>query len=648
VSDGAVQVGFAASGTFGGPLASVLGAIELTPEVAIAVRAAGFDVATFDTFHWPIGASRFGHGRYLFHESTYDAIFSGHSSADRQAFYVGPILFDKTFARGPQPILISEEQGIVYAIDVVDERYFFSQRRITTARYNVSTDDRTKFYKSSLKNEETEYTPREVLVDLFADIGVPVASYELPTDITELDDVANLRDFDMSGQTVGSIIDAILAACGCVFVAYPSVGHAGFAVRYTVRTIASGAADAKIFLDAFDVDYLGGGMIPPPRDIEDPASTLSLRALGQPPMLDSEVPFAVEVAFPIATEGGSGYSFNDDRETQTNRNFVVDRFHVIAPSLTEATGFPREVTGNEQTFRIVDGKWAIVDVDGVVSNESDLTTRATALASRFYDRYRSGVGNLLYRGILTFGQWSGALDVSYSVNAAGPHTRIRGTFHDPRFGYSRKEKLTPDDIFAIGRVRPIPRPDGRILLDSPGSSVSRYPAILFDSQRHATEARDEFAFHESTIDAATREWIDSADGRDSIVEDNDFAEPATHLASFPSASARRGSPLWVREYSSDEGETFRFVEYVPPFAVRVIKVGGDLGDRNNATTWTYAVVDFHGNLLGDSAVNPIAPESRLATKGPLVQATLGLAGYDEDGKLLLLWTNESLFAEGCS
>lgn len=647
---GFVQVGFDKSGAglVGGGAAgtaTVLGVVTITPEVSAAILAAGFDVSTFDVFHWPIGAARWGHGRYLIHENTYNEIFTDFSSVVRQTFRVGPVVFDKVFARGPQPIFISEKQGIVYAIEVVDERFFLNQRRVTSARFNVSTDDRTKLYKSSLKDGETEYTPREAIDEILTEIGL--ADFELPATVTELDDADNLRDFDLSGQTVGEIVDTILAACGCVFIAHPSASHAGFNVRYTVRTLASGSADAKIFLDEFNADFLGGGMIAPPRDIEDPTEILSLRSLGQPRMLDSEVPFDVEVAFPMANEGGTGYVFNDDRENETNRNFVTDRFHVINPALIEATGFPKDVIGNEQTFRIYDGVWAIVDSTGTVTNSAALATRATAIAKRYYDRYRTGAGHYLYRGILIFGQWSGALDVSYSVTDAGPFTRISSTFHDPRYGYSRREHLSPDDILAIGGIRPIPRPDGRLLLDSPVRSVTRYPATVYKTLYDQVAGRDRFAFSESSIDQATREWEDGGSGRTSLDGSDDFKNFASAMRSFPTATSRRGSIGWLREYASDEGETFRFFEYAPPFAVSLTKVGGVVGNRTTATTWSYAVRDFFGNLLSNSLLDPITPDSRIATLGPLTAATLGLACYDGDGKLKLLWSNESLMASGC-
>lgn len=648
---GFVQVGFEKSGagiTGGGApgTPTILGVVAITAEVAAAIRSAGFDVSTFDVFHWPIGAARWGVGRYLIHEDTYNEIFTGFSSTVRQSFRVGPVVFNKVFVRGPQPIFISEKQGIVYAIDVIDERFFMNQRRVTAAKFNISTDDRTTFYKSSLKDGETEYTPRQAIDEILTEIGL--ADYELPATVTELDDADNLRDFDLSGQTAGEIVDTILAACGCVFVAHPSDTHSGFNVRYTVRTLSSGSADAKIFLDAFNADFLGGGMIAPPRDIEDPSEILSRRSLGQPPMLNSEVPSDVEVAFPLANEGGTGYVFNDDRETETNRNFVTDRFHVINPALTEATGFPKDVTGNEQTLRVYDGVWALVDSAGTITNSTALSTRAAAVAKRYYDRYRTGAGHYLYRGILVFGQWSGALDVSYSVTDAGPFTRIRSTFHDPRYGYSRREFLSSDDILAIGGIRPIPRPDGRLLLDSPVISTTRYPATVFDVLYDPIAKRDRFAYHESTIRQETREWKDGGSSRTSIVDADDFAKFASPMRSFPTSSDRRGSIGWIREYASDQGEAFRFFEYAPPFAVKLARAGGNVGTRVTATTWTYAVIDFFNNILGDSVASPITPDSRIATLGPLTEATLGLACYDEDGVLKILWANEALMVGGCA
>ena len=643
MSEGNVQVGFF-TGAALGSVPAIAGVVEITPPVANAIRAAGFDPSSFDTMRWPIGASRFGHGRYLIHGSTYDAVFSDNgSSSSSTRFAIGPLLLDRVYARGPQPIFISEFQGIVYAVDIVDERFFWSRQRIATARYNVSTDDRTSFYESSL-NSGAEHTPRTALVEILDAIVSPTTEYSLPTGIAELDDADNLRDFDMSGQEAGAVVDAILAACGCVFIAYPSIGHSGFSVRYTVRTILSGATDASIFLDAYNVDHLGGGLVVPPRDVPDPASALSLAARGRPPMLDSEVPAAVEVEFPIAVEGGSGYAFNDPTETSTNRNFVTDRFYTVAPTPI----LPSEVGANGRTVTIHDGEWAIADTNGDITNAADLATRAATLSARYYDRFRAGIGNLLYRGILVFGQWSGALDVSFSVTSGGPFTRISGTFHDPRYGYSRKETLTADDVFAIGRVRPIVRPDGRILLDSPGGETSRFPANVFGVSYDPIERRDRFAYKEATIDPTTREWIDGGSNRDSIDGADLFAEPARYIPSYPTATERRGSVAWVREWSSDSGETFRFFEYSSPFAVTLAQVGGVVGDRDGPSTWTYRVSDMMANVLGDTAAAPIGPISRLANRGPLLPATLGLAFFDGEGVIKLLWTNEYLDAKGCA
>lgn len=644
-----INVGF--FGTAGG--ISTGGVWTIDEPLSRAVRSAGFDPSTFDMMRWSIGASRWAIGRYLIAEDTFEQFFpEGFNAAT--GFRIGDIFFDRMFMRIPQPVLISETQGVGYAIEVVDERFEWSRIRVADARFNISTDDKEVRYDSSERGSEfLEHTPRTAITAVLTAASIETASFDLPTGITELDDVDNLREFNLSGSSVGVVIDAILSMCGCVLTAFPRndyPGSAGF--RYRVERILDGAVGVGTLLNDFGVDLLGGGLLSP-IGLAEPAPEISKVVTGKVQRLDSEFPSSIDVAFPLAVKSGQGYTFNDETEANANRNFVTDKFWII--NSTGTGGLPANVAGNGQTIRIYDTKWAIVADDSSVENESALSTRADVVAKRYYDRYRSGAGSLLLRGVNQVVPYSGAAEITWIVSEAGPHTRVRGRIDDPLFGYGHSEKLSSLDVIATGGVRTIQRPDGRLLLDSPVVSGAGMTPILIHASLHdPIEMIDKQWFDEAILNEFN-EWEPKAGGLTSLVDSDVFKNPAINYGDFKSSTNVPGSspnhPLaLMQEHIDKDGQTVRLFQYMPFFPVILTLIGGSNGDASSPPTYTYMMKDFGGGVIGDSGINPVQPLFRQANIGPVLSApngSIGIAFYF-DGSAFLYMAPEQLQIGLCS
>jgi hypothetical protein len=85
------------------------------------------------------------------------------------------------------------------------------------------------------------------------------------------------------------------------------------------------------------------------------------------------------------------------------------------------------------------------------------------------------------------------------------------------------------------------------------------------------------------------------------------------------------------------------------FVVKVEKDGGVAGDDETDCSFTYTVKDIYGATL-DTEVSPEQsryPETAYLEAGADDQSAYGIAGYDEDGNLLLLSIDEIADSSEC-
>jgi hypothetical protein len=78
------------------------------------------------------------------------------------------------------------------------------------------------------------------------------------------------------------------------------------------------------------------------------------------------------------------------------------------------------------------------------------------------------------------------------------------------------------------------------------------------------------------------------------------------------------------------------------FPVKLEKTGGENGDDEKATSWTYKVTDA---LTDEKLEDDIDPTSsphqwKRPNIGAMTAATFGYAHYDNDNKIVLGWINE--------
>lgn len=119
------------------------------------------------------------------------------------------------------------------------------------------------------------------------------------------------------------------------------------------------------------------------------------------------------------------------------------------------------------------------------------------------------------------------------------------------------------------------------------------------------------------------------------------------------AAVHRGSAeiLW-REGST--GEQWAIVRLGPrqpavTFAVDLEKIGGAQGDDTAAASWTYDVFDVASGETLATGVDPTAlPHGwQRPSVGQMIDATKGIAHWDNDDELVLDWINEMPDAEAC-
>lgn len=434
-------------------------------DITEAIRAAGMDPHTFNRMKWPAGASNYGSCTVLLHSIDADVLYGGVDITTPLSLTFGGLLFDRMFALPPKPILCSEGAGVLYAVTLVDERYFWQDDGYEEEGFNVTLDDRDDRYTATL-NASADWSIQDAIEALYADLVGDYALSEQLVTSSALSETNALRDLFTHGNPIPRIIDALAALGGYVVRAVPNTTLDEEEKRYRTVAIADGDDAAQAFAAGLGAGHLLAGGFVAFQGSTVGTNGAELRSFGLPQDLRPFVPDTVRVLFPKAVAGGTGYIFNQANiGVGTGAGYVVDRWNV------KTSSFGRPVLGgnlgNGETITLYDSTWAIHDGSSTADNDAALQTRANAVATIYYARFKAGIGKTLWRGIIPFAPWAGCHDIEWIIHPSGPLTRIEGDFNHRLFGWTESPDLTRFTVHSIGRVRSMPRPDGSILLDVP-------------------------------------------------------------------------------------------------------------------------------------------------------------------------------------
>lgn len=499
-----------------------VGTIALDPLLRDRVADVGIDPNDIDRMRWPMGASRHASITVLLTKMQLDFLL-GSLGDELTAFGVAmsTLVFDRMYLRPPRGI-IPREGDVLYACDLVDERFFWQKQGMPLPNdaFNVHTDRKMKLIEippdsgnfepfdslyETTTNDGVPYSPREILhiiFDALSPFGNAEEFHDFPQ-FVELDDTDAVRDLVAGNYSLGELIDKIMRATGMVLMAYPFVGYntAISSARYNVERVSEGVDAADDVLNEF-VDRILGGTLRsapfgqadnPPRPSEAPG--IAHYIVGEGNLLRSEIPAQVDVHFPRASLTGN-YGFNDEDGSEGGVQYVTDRFFGLGYTLQSLVDDPEIGMGvdihNGQTVSVVASYWAVEDDQQVVINQTQLLDRGQRIAANYYARFTSGVGDLLFAGLISIVPWAGALLMEWSISERGLMTRLSGEIDDPLLGPPLRsdEPLSAAAILSTGAIRAFTRPDGGLLLDAPAFDGLRgyFPAYV--TQVHLDDLTD--------------------------------------------------------------------------------------------------------------------------------------------------------------
>ncbi len=446
----------------------------VTPELAEILRNYGFDPATFNHMRWPHGAGRHASCRVVMTGDAINALAPGGIAAAPLKFRIGDVDFDKVYLRTPRPMIIGA-QSLLYAIEVVDERWYWNSRP-AEADHNIYSDAKNAKFTAT-----SQTSPTAIVSALLAG-----QSFVLPSEVdmtglveAKTDTYDGLRDLRAQDLSFGDLIDRVCAICGVVFAAHPSP-VAG--KRYAFLPVDKGASvaigETGIYTAKIS-DLMAGGLYAAGAPGSPPAWIGSRADLG------AEMPASVRVMSPTWVQGNA-YAYG--QTGSSGPTWTTKTTHAsIVPFLLVFNSFagwwptgPAQITAGDSIQDVWDTVWTEVSTAGTIVDASAVTARAKVVARLHYSRFIAGCGESLWRGCFNdFPLWAGALDREWGIASVGdqiiPHTRISGDWNDPRLGWTADQRpVTQGRIAGVGMARAVPRPDGGVLIDVPIGEVGAH------------------------------------------------------------------------------------------------------------------------------------------------------------------------------
>lgn len=442
---------------------------SVPPELVGFLHEVGFDLGAVNTMRWPIGASRHATLTVLMTAADVDAVIGG-NIRDPVEVVMGELIFDRMFVVNLRPIIPSEASGALYLVDLVDERYFFnggsSDDLVDPLAFNQSTSDKSNVYDvTEDPGTGFDWRPKAVLPAIWQMLEGALADLDVPEDIVELENNGMIRDVNIQGLPAAEWFDRVCASAGCVLVAFPNTSWGVSTRRYQVQLISSGMGHAHHNLTTFNNDLMAGGLYGVDADFPTINIGAAKFATNHPKALEAIVPSEVRVLFPLHPAPSIQPLWDNETATLLDDGFdyALERWWGI----TTDFGKPNGIDGNASPRILHADLPALWTEPGDIVG--DLSTVANKIAEHYYRRFKSGAGDMIFRGILKVRPHSGAQVVEWRMLAAGPVTRLRGQFDCPLFGFATDQPLTANDILANGTVRATPRQGGGLLIDSPAS-----------------------------------------------------------------------------------------------------------------------------------------------------------------------------------
>ena len=411
--------------------------VALTEEIAGALSALGEDVSQLNQLSWPVGASNPARGVFLLHSDQAVALAAGNRARPIPVVFVDDTLPDAVgrftvpmYQIEHRPVHISTVGAVypgLYAVTLVDARYFW-QGVLTTLSFDVTTSaDRTAYYDET-KNTGAAWTWPGIIGQLAGLLGVTI-------DTSQVTGIAgDPVDFLWTYEPIPLALDRICATLGMVF----SVGIDG---TFAVVPPASLNAYAFQHTTMFLRERMAGGVIRNAWNTDGVA------------WLNTVMPTAVIVRFPRQIPGGP--------DAHDAANPAPLRQYFLASS---TVGKPAGTTGRSGlTVTVNDTLWAVGAV-GAETNLTALRARADAVATAYYARYALTLHNVRLMGFLNLGPIAGT--VSWRLTAGGPFTELHttdmldGGTRDVGEGFNRK------NVVGLGGIQTHRTFDGSLVISS--------------------------------------------------------------------------------------------------------------------------------------------------------------------------------------
>ena len=425
--------------------------VAITPELADELSAMGEDVHQLNRLTWPAGASQHGRGVFLMHSDEATKLardprsrlvtvrFSDDSvSAADGTFSVGMYQIEH---RPVHVSTVGTPYPGLYAVTLVDARYFW-QGVLTTASFDVTTTgDRTTYYDET-KNSGNAWTWPQVIAQLAGILGITVNTS------TVTGTVGDPTDYLMCPDAVGITLDRICAALGMLFVA-------GIDGTYSVVAPQSLNSNALKHNDQFLRERVSGGVI------------RSAGSTDGQTWLDTVMPSTVKVLFPRQVPAGT--DAHDSANPPPLRQFYV---------ATSTAGKPAGTTGRTGYSAIVnDALWAVGAI-GSETNATALQSRADYLAAAFYNRYQMTLHNVRLMGFLNIGVIAGV--ISWQLTAGGGFTDFLTRDEWGMFGGNQNvgDGFTGAKVIGLGGIQTHKTFDGGLIISGTGIGAGGSGATL--------------------------------------------------------------------------------------------------------------------------------------------------------------------------
>jgi hypothetical protein len=434
-----------------------IGCVAITPELAAELSALGEDVSKLNRMDWPAGASRYARGVFLMYSEDAQSLAAGDRTAavtlvmsdDQLPGDSGMIRADKLYQIEHRPIHTmpqsqsNEPYTGLYAVTLVDERYFWSGI-IVNAGYNVTSSGDRSVYYTSTKNGGSAYTWNTLVASILSAIGITSAS---SYSITEPSGPPT--DYLVNGVKASHLLDRVCAALGYLFVALPAATGAG--IRYQILQPSQGLeSNGMSHNGAWITERIAGG------------TSYQNAGTDGPLWLNAIMPSSVTVLFPRQIP-----STTVDNATSSTSPPLVQFY-----TATSTSGKPSGVTGRTGYAAILnDSMWAIGPI-GAETNATALQTRADELSGIYYQRWQTSKNNVRLRGWENIGPVAG--DVTWRLTMDGPYTEMMTGPNLDLWGGTRDviDGVLDKPIVGLGVIQTHKTFDGGLIISSPTTSGS--------------------------------------------------------------------------------------------------------------------------------------------------------------------------------